>query len=139
MCAINDPLGHTHLPTSNDQYYHLIVVLFLWGFENWGRKDKTCENSDQYRPWLWVGLVDQSYFGWFSSQFKLGTIGAWGNGFVSFSFRPPSIKIWFPQGVSLHYWTTLVRLLTKILLHWFIKNIYYLIHLKTKLKIILVP
>ena len=27
-----------------------------------GRTDNTCENNDHYRPWLWVGLVDQNTF-----------------------------------------------------------------------------
>ena len=38
---------------------------FLLDFEKWawtdGSTDTTCENSNYYRPWLWVGLVDQ-YF-----------------------------------------------------------------------------
>ena len=28
MCAINDPLGQTHCPTSSDHYSHLKIVLF---------------------------------------------------------------------------------------------------------------
>ena len=28
MCAINDPLGQTHSPASNDRYSRLKVVLF---------------------------------------------------------------------------------------------------------------
>ena len=28
MCAINDPLGQTHIPFSSDRYSHLKFVLF---------------------------------------------------------------------------------------------------------------
>ena len=55
MCAINDPLGQTHKLASSDHYSQL--KLFCFADE---RTDTTCENSDHYRPWLRVGLVDQS-------------------------------------------------------------------------------
>ena len=56
MCAINDPLGQTHSPASSDHYSHLKVILF---WDIWESGDTTCKNSDNYRPWLWVGLVNQ--------------------------------------------------------------------------------
>ena len=45
-------------------------IVFTWKlfcFEKWGRtyvrtyvrKDDMCENNDHFRPWLWVGRVDQ--------------------------------------------------------------------------------
>ena len=52
--VIHDPLGLTHSPASSD---HMKFVL-LRDFEKYGWTDTMCENSDHYRPWLWVGLVD---------------------------------------------------------------------------------
>ena len=44
-------------------------MVFTWNlfrFEKWGRtdgqSDDMCKNNDHYRPWLWVGLVDQYIF-----------------------------------------------------------------------------
>ena len=39
MYAINDPLGQTHSPASNDHYSRLKIALFLRDFEQWGRTD----------------------------------------------------------------------------------------------------
>ena len=63
-CAINDPLGQTHIHANNDHYSSLNFVLFCESLKiGDGRTDRridnTCENSDHYRPWLWVGLVNQ--------------------------------------------------------------------------------
>ena len=59
-CAINDPLGHTHIHASSDHYSSLNFFLYCEVLKSgdW-RTDNTCENRDHYRPWLWVGLVDQ--------------------------------------------------------------------------------
>ena len=58
--AINDPLGQTYSRVSSNHYSHFKFVLFCEILKNVdGRTDPTCENSDHYRPWLWVGLVDQ--------------------------------------------------------------------------------
>ena len=54
MCAINDPLGQTHSPASSDHYSHLKVVLFCDILKGEDRR-----KDGHYRPWLWVGLVDQ--------------------------------------------------------------------------------
>ena len=64
MCTFNDPLGQTHSPDSSKYYSRLKVVLFCDILKSGdGRKhvrtDNTCENSDHYRPWQQVGLVDQ--------------------------------------------------------------------------------
>ena len=65
--AINDPLGQIHNPAdaSSDHYSRLKVVLFckILKVETDVRTDNKCENSDHYRPWLWVGLVDQKSVG----------------------------------------------------------------------------
>ena len=64
--AVNDPLGQTHSPTGSNHYSHLKFVLFCEIFEKSRRTyrctDNTCENSGHYRPWLWVGLMDQFLF-----------------------------------------------------------------------------
>ena len=52
--VINDLLGQTHNPASSDHYIHLEIVLFSKILT-----DDMCENSDHYRPWSWVGLVNQ--------------------------------------------------------------------------------
>ena len=51
-----DPLGQTHSLASRDHGFH-----FVWfaSFKKWRRSDDTCENNDPYRPWLWVGRLDQ--------------------------------------------------------------------------------
>ena len=61
MLDINDPLSQTNSPSS-DQYF-LIKFFLLYEILKIGdwRTDTTCENSDHYRPWLWVGLVDHLY------------------------------------------------------------------------------
>ena len=48
-----DPLGQTHSLASN--------FVTLLDFEKWRMYERTdmCENNDPYRPWLWVGRVDQ--------------------------------------------------------------------------------
>ena len=52
-CAVNDPLGQTHSPTSSDHYFHetfLFVLKIVYG-----RTDgNMCENN-----YYWVGHVDQ--------------------------------------------------------------------------------
>ena len=52
MCVINDLLGQTNSPACSDHYSHWKVV--LRDFEKQGRMDTTCENSDLYRPRLWI-------------------------------------------------------------------------------------
>ena len=50
MCAINDPLGQTYCPSSNDHYSHLKIVLFYEILNlKVGRTD-TCGYSYYYRP-----------------------------------------------------------------------------------------
>ena len=49
--SINDPLGQSNSPASR--------LLFSIFCENLKSGD-ICEYSDHYRPWLWVGLVDQN-------------------------------------------------------------------------------
>ena len=46
-------------PGSSDHYSRFNFVLFCQILKSDGRTDYTCQNSDHYRPWLWVGLVDQ--------------------------------------------------------------------------------
>ena len=52
--VINDPLGQTHSLASSGHWFVLL------DFEKWGRTDDMRENNDPYRPWLWVGRVDQN-------------------------------------------------------------------------------
>ena len=54
------------MKSSNDdviilkQLKYFIKIWFCFApFLN-GRTDDMCEYSDHYRPWLWVGLVDQN-------------------------------------------------------------------------------
>ena len=54
MYTNNDPLGQIHNPASSDHYSHLKIVSLKSG-----RTNNMCENSDHYRLWQWVGLVDQ--------------------------------------------------------------------------------
>ena len=56
--VINDPLGQTHSHASSEQCFLLICFS---RFEKWGRTDNMCEYNDPYRPWLWVGRVDQKF------------------------------------------------------------------------------
>ena len=59
--VINDPLGQTHfiLPEAITNFtWKLFCFAIFWKVEKDGRTDTTSENSDHYRPWLWVGLVD---------------------------------------------------------------------------------
>ena len=57
MCATSDPFGQT--------YYSPVLPWKLFCFERFWkvrtvvRTDSKCKNSDYYRPWSWVGLVDQ--------------------------------------------------------------------------------
>ena len=49
---------------SSDHYSRSKVLFFCEILKSWdgrtdGQTDTTCENSDHYRPWLWVGLMDQ--------------------------------------------------------------------------------
>ena len=40
----------------------VVNIVFAWNlfcFEKWGRTEDMCKNNDQYRPWMWVSLVDQ--------------------------------------------------------------------------------
>ena len=69
MCAIFDPLDQTFSPTCSNHYSRFIVVLFCeilkmgTDGQTWGRTVNMREHSDHYRPWLWVGLMDQYRFG----------------------------------------------------------------------------
>ena len=54
--VINDLLGQTHSLASSE---HCFLLFCFSRFEKWGRTDNMCENNDPYRPWLWVGRVDQ--------------------------------------------------------------------------------
>ena len=65
--SINDPLGQTHRPTDPPiaitiLYWKLFCFARFWKV-TYKRTDNTCENSDHYRPWLRVGLVDQCQSG----------------------------------------------------------------------------
>ena len=58
ICVINDPFGQTHSLASGDHYSRLNFALFCEILKSVPvRTDNKCENSDHYRPWLWV--VDQ--------------------------------------------------------------------------------
>ena len=59
-CDINDPLGQNHSLASREHYIHFVLSCFarFWKVGTDGRMDM-CENNDPYRPWLWVGRVDQ--------------------------------------------------------------------------------
>ena len=57
--VISDPLGQTNSLASSEHCFHLKFVLFLLDFVKCWRMDNMCENNDNYRPWLWVGRVDQ--------------------------------------------------------------------------------
>ena len=49
--VIDDPLGQTHNPASNDHYSRLNFVLFCGILKSGDRRtDNTCENSDHYQP-----------------------------------------------------------------------------------------
>ena len=52
--VIDDPLGQTHSPACSNNFFHFKIALF---FEI---LTYMCENCDHYRPWLWIGLVDQN-------------------------------------------------------------------------------
>ena len=55
--AIDDPLGLTHSLANSKHCVRLKLILFCYILKSGdGRSDNLCEN---YRPWLWVGLVDQ--------------------------------------------------------------------------------
>ena len=60
MRVINDPLGQTHTPP-------VAISILAWTFcvarfEKWGRTYRQhLRKYDHYRPWLWVGLVDQLF------------------------------------------------------------------------------
>ena len=59
--VINDPLGQTHSLDNSEHCFHFVFI--LQDFEKWGwtdgRTDNMCENNYPYRPWLWIGWVDQ--------------------------------------------------------------------------------
>ena len=54
-------------PYSHASSEHCFLLFCFSRFEKWGRTyrrtvtDKMCENNDPYRPWLWVGRVDQQF------------------------------------------------------------------------------
>ena len=62
--VINDPLSQTHSHASSE---HCFLLFCFARSEKWGRTDERMngrtdnifENNDYYRPWLWVGRVDQ--------------------------------------------------------------------------------
>ena len=54
--VINDPLGQTHSLASSE---HCFLLFCFARSEKRGWTDNMCENNDPYRPWLWVGRVDQ--------------------------------------------------------------------------------
>ena len=60
--VINDPLGQTHSLAISEHCFRLTFDLF-WKVgtdgRTDGRTDGMCKNNDHYRPWLWVGRVDQ--------------------------------------------------------------------------------
>ena len=58
MSAINDPLRQTHCPASI-LIWKLFCFARFWNEQTDGSTDTSCENSDHYRSWLWVYLVDQ--------------------------------------------------------------------------------
>ena len=39
--------------------WNLFCFARIWKVGMEVRTDNMCENNDHYRPWLWVGLVDQ--------------------------------------------------------------------------------
>ena len=54
---------HSARPTVPPETIAILTLnlFYLRDFEKCGRTDTTCENSDNnYRPWLWVGRVDQN-------------------------------------------------------------------------------
>ena len=56
--VINDPLGQTHIvtPVANIVFCCFVFLILKSGD---GRTDNMDENNYPYRPWLWVGRVDQ--------------------------------------------------------------------------------
>ena len=66
--VIDDPLGRpTVSPVAN-----IVFAFVLLGYEKWrrmdGRTDDMCKNYDPYRPWLWVGRVDQLWLRWIEGK-----------------------------------------------------------------------
>ena len=59
--VINDPLGQTHSHASSEHcfLFSVFVDLKSGDVRTYGRTDNMCENNYPYRPWLWVGRVDQ--------------------------------------------------------------------------------
>ena len=53
-CVINDPLGQPTVSPVATIVFCCFVLLDLKSTDN------MCENNDHYRPWLWVGRVDQN-------------------------------------------------------------------------------
>ena len=56
------------IPSTRPTVSPVVRIVFFWNmfcfarfFGKWGhvRTDNMCENNDHYRPWLWVGRVDQ--------------------------------------------------------------------------------
>ena len=61
-CVINDPLGQTpSLPSSEHCFNSLEICFVLKSGDGRTdvRTDDMCKSNDHYRPWMWVGLVDQ--------------------------------------------------------------------------------
>ena len=54
--VINDPLGQPTVTAGSD--FHLMLKFWDGLMFGDGRTDNMCENSDHYRPGLWVGLVN---------------------------------------------------------------------------------
>ena len=55
--VINDPLGQTHNHANSEHCFHFVLFCYILK-----SGDDMCENNDPYRPWLWVGRVDQLCF-----------------------------------------------------------------------------
>ena len=51
--VINDPLGQTHSLASSERCFLLLCVASFWKVGTYGR------HPYPYRPWVWVGRVDQ--------------------------------------------------------------------------------
>ena len=59
--VVNDSLSQIHSPPSSDHYFYLRNVWLCLLLKSTDEHD-ICENSDHYRPWLWIGRVDQLIF-----------------------------------------------------------------------------
>ena len=56
--VINDPLGQTHSLASSEHCFHFVLFCQILKSGN-ERTDNMYKNNYPYRPWLWVGRVDQ--------------------------------------------------------------------------------